>query len=290
MKRRQKFLLVGGDVRQAYLGRLLAARGAAVSSVGLERHPCGDCFSMETDLRGACAAADVILLPLPVMQGRGLLNAPLANAPYRITEVLDAVPAGKLVFGGSVSNMVQEMAKRRQLVVRDYLAQEELALRNAIPTAEGAIQIAMEELPVTIHSLNTLILGSGRIGSALAPRLAGLGARVTVSARRYEDFAKIAGAGYEYADTRALSGALSGYGLIINTIPATVLTAQLIAQCSPDVLIIDLASGDGGVEKDARDMRRTIHALSLPGKVAPLTAAEDICKTVEHMLKEERGR
>ena len=290
MKRQQSFVLVGGDIRQAHLGRMLVEKGARVTAVGLERHETGDWFPLTTDLHRACKGSDVVLLPLPVMRERGLLNAPLANAPFRIAEVLDTIPPGTLVFGGSVPHMVHEMATRRELIVRDYLAEEELALRNAIPTAEGAIQIAMEQLPVTIHALPVLILGCGRIGTALAQRLHALGADVTVSARRYEDFARISAMGWHAADTRALTGTLARYALIINTIPAEVLSCSLVAQCREDVLLMDLASGTGGVTKQARELRPFIHALSLPGRVAPVTAAADICETITHMLEEERKR
>lgn len=283
-------VLIGGDIRQAYLGKMLAERGEQVAAVGLERHEFGDWFPFESDLRSACANADVILLPLPVMQGRGLLNAPLANAPFRMTDVLDSIPAGATVFGGSVPRMVHEMAKRRQIKVQDYLAREELALRNAIPTAEGAIQIAMEQLPVTLHQLPVLIIGNGRIGNALAQRMAGLGAKVTVSARRHEDFARITGAGYRCANTKKLAGTLADYALIVNTVPAPVLTRALVSECREDVLIIDLASGTGGIAKGAQSLRKVIHALSLPGKVAPVTAAADICETVTHMLEEEHDQ
>ena len=287
MKQRQNVVLVGGDVRQGYLGKLLAERGMKVTAVGVERHGFGDWFPFVRDVREACAAADVVLLPLPVMRERGLLNAPLANVPFRMTDVLDDIPAGMPVFGGSVPQMVHDMAKRRELRIRDYLAREELALRNAIPTAEGTIQIAMEELPVTVHGLPVLVIGNGRIGSALAARLAGLGAKVTVSARKYEDFARIAGQGYAYVDTRRLAGTLEQYGLIVNTVPATVLTPALVSECRKDVLLIDLASGKGGIDPSAHSLRKCIHALSLPGKVAPVTAAADICETVTHMMEEE---
>lgn len=287
MNRQKHFVLVGGDIRQAYLGRMLAQRGQRVTAVGLERHEPGDWFPLAADLTQACRDADVVLLPLPVMRERGLLNAPLANAPFRIASVLDAISPGTLVLGGSVPRMVEEMARRRELIVRDYLAQEELALRNAIPTAEGAIQIAMEQLPVTIHALPVLIIGSGRIGTALAQRMHALGADVTVSARRHEDFARISSMGWRAADTRALTGTLASYALIINTVPAEVLSCALIAECREDVLLIDLASGEGGIAKPARTLRPCIHALSLPGRVAPVTAAADICETITHMLEEE---
>ncbi|MGM9631071.1 dipicolinate synthase subunit DpsA [Butyricicoccus sp.] len=285
MKHTLTFALAGGDVRQAYLGELLAADGAQVRTIGLERS------GTELEAGGAprtlFAEADVILLPMPVMGTRGRLNAPLANAPYKLTDVLDAIPAGKPVYGGSVPRMVRDMAARRGIEVQDYLEREELALLNAIPTAEGAIQIAMEELPVTLHGLPVLVIGAGRIGMALAPRLRGLGAHVTVSARRYDDFARLRSGGYHYLDTRRLAGQLHAFPLVINTVPSPVLTRRVLADCAPDALIIDLASGKGGIADDAGDLCRVIHALSLPGRVAPRSAAAAIYDTVCHMLEEE---
>ncbi len=75
---------------------------------------------------------------------------------------------------------------------------EELAVANAVPTAEGAIQIALEELPITLHGARALVIGYGRLGKALAQRLDGLGARVTVAARSWEAlaWAQSRGAGY----------------------------------------------------------------------------------------------
>lgn len=279
------FALVGGDVRQVYLGERLAADGAKVKTIGLERHDTG--MPTSSDLRALFAEADVILLPMPVMGVRGRLNAPLANAPYKLVDILDAIPAGKPVFGGSVPQMVTDMASRRGIDVRDYLQREELALLNAIPTAEGAIQIAMEELPVTLHELPVLIIGAGRIGSALAVRLHGLGAKVTVSARKYTDFARIRSAGYACMDTRQLTGRLSAFPLIVNTVPYPILTRTVLADCKPDALIIDLASGKGGTVSDAAEFCRVIHALSLPGRVAPRSAATAIYETICHMLEEE---
>ena len=285
MRHTLTFALAGGDVRQAYLGELLAADGAQVRTIGLERS------GTELEAGGAprtlFAEADVILLPMPVMGTRGRLNAPLANAPYRLKDVLDAIPAGTSVYGGAIPQTLYEPARRREIRLYDYLKQEELALLNAIPTAEGAIQIAMEQLPVTIHDLSVLVIGAGRIGSAVAMRLRGLGARVTVSARREADFARMYSAGYHCLDTRRLEGQLHAFPLIINTVPADILSRAVLADCAPDTLLLDLASGEGGVCEDAKNLCRVIHALSLPGKVAPKSAAAAIAQTVRHMLERE---
>ena len=210
--------IVGGDVRQVFLGELLAADGMRVGTVGLERHVCE--LPIFCDMAALFAEADVVLLPMPVTRDEMYLHAPLANAPYRLKDVLDAIPAGTSVYGGAIPQTLYEPARRREIRLYDYLKQEELALLNAIPTAEGAIQIAMEQLPVTIHDLSVLVIGAGRIGSAVAMRLRGLGARVTVSARREADFARMYSAGYHCLDTRRLEGQLHAFPLIINTVPA----------------------------------------------------------------------
>lgn len=284
MKHTLRAVLAGGDIRQVYLGQLLLQHGIQTQTVGLERETQ---LPICSDMREAFSNSDVIILPLPVTREKSRLNAPLANKPYPLTAVLDAIPANKPVYGGAVPKMVHDMAARRGIQVRDYLEREELALLNAIPTAEGAIQIALEELPVTLHDLSILILGAGRIGSALAPRLRGLGARVTVAARKHSDLARLYSEGYQTIHSEQLNGALHDFPLIINTIPYPILTRAVLADCQPEVCIIDLASGNGGIAEDAQNIRHVIHALSLPGRAAPKTAACAIYQTICHMLKEE---
>lgn len=160
---------------------------------------------------------------------------------------------------------------------------------NALPTCEGAIQLAMEETPHTIQGSKCLIIGNGRLGSLLAHKLQALGAHVTVSARNARDFAKIATAGLPSLDTRKLAGHLSGFDLIFNTVPAPVLGAAELSELTPPCLVMDLASLPGGVEAGAPVVSgcRIMHALSLPGKVAPLSAARAVRDTVLTMLTEE---
>lgn len=83
--------IVGGDVRQVFLGELLAADGMRVGTVGLERHVCE--LPIFCDMAALFAEADVVLLPMPVTRDEMYLHAPLANAPYRLKDVLDAIPA-----------------------------------------------------------------------------------------------------------------------------------------------------------------------------------------------------
>lgn len=161
---------------------------------------------------------------------------------------------------------------------------------NAVPTAEGALYLAMESTDHTLHGSRCLIIGYGRIGRLLADRLLSLGAEVTVSARKYGDLAWIQAWGCQSIQTGALTGQLDRFDLIFNTAPALILDGARLRETREDCVIIDLASAPGGVDRKAAQRldRQVICAPGLPGKVAPRTAAAAIRDSVYHIL-EERG-
>lgn len=284
MLRAKNIWVAGGDPRQAALAALLADDGHAVHTYALERgggRPC------EPSMAGA-DRADCVVLPLPAAGPDGRLNAPLAARPHGLEEVLNALRPGQLVCAGMADSTLERMAEERELVLRDYFAREELAVMNAVPTAEGAIQIAMEELPITLHDARVLVVGFGRLGRALAPRLRALGARVWVSARRYEQRAAAESMGLSADGVERLSDWLCSYDLVFNTVPAPVLGVEELAALKEGALVVDLASRPGGVDMDAAAALgvRVIWALSLPGKVAPVTSGRYIKHTVYHIMEE----
>lgn len=284
MLRAKNIWVVGGDPRQAALAALLADDGHSVHTYALER---GEGTRCEPSLAGA-DRADCVVLPLPAVGAEGRLNAPLSAREHRLAQVLDALRPGQLVCAGMAGAELERMAAERELLLRDYFAREELAVLNAIPTAEGAIQIAMEELPITLHDARALVIGFGRLGRALAPRLRALGARVWVSARRYEQRAAAEGMGLGSEGPDRLADWLCSYDLVFNTVPAPVLGVEELAALKEGALVIDLASRPGGVNLEAAAALgvRVIWALSLPGKVAPVTSGRYIKDTVYHIMEE----
>lgn len=290
MKKAVALAVAGGDERQVFLARLLHADGHEVSTYALERQILGEpALRVIHEPVRELHTMRAIILPVPVLQGEHHLNAPLSNAPHRIDDFLDALPSGMLVLGGAISPAVRTRAETNGLRLIDYLARDELAIRNAVPTAEGAIQIAMEELPITLHGARVLVVGNGRIGRALSRRLSCLGALVSVSARSNADFARIESNGLTALDTRTLAGNLTDFDAVFNTVPVRVIGLAELSELRPDCLIIDLASKPGGVDLTSAGKlgRKAIWALSLPGKVAPLSAAKAIRDTVYNILREE---
>lgn len=197
--------VIGGDERQVFLASLALADGHAVRTFALDRANI-EGAAVCSDAASCTEGADAVLLPVPVMQGDGLLRAPLARTETDVMQVLDAIPAGVPAFGGAVPFRLHARAVQCGVRLIDYLSREELAIRNAVPTCEGALQLAMEQTDCTIQGAHVLVIGAGRIGFLLAVRLHALGAQVTVAARSLRDRARIesrrpCGGGYGTACT-----------------------------------------------------------------------------------------
>ena len=79
---------------------------------------------------------------------------------------------------------------------------------------------------------------------------------------------------------------LPAFDTVVNTVPAQVLSAEVLARLRPESLIVDLASRPGGTDFEAarRLGHRAIHALSLPAACAPETAGEAVAQTVCEMI------
>ncbi|MDR0380695.1 MAG: dipicolinate synthase subunit DpsA [Oscillospiraceae bacterium] len=280
-----RFSLVGGDARQAGLAGLIAADGHAVSTFGVDAPAAGTPAETLADcLRGA----DCIVLPIPVTLDRGTLNAPALRCPPTAEEIWRAARPGQVLAGGRIPEALWRVGAERGAVVWDVLTREDFAARNAVPTAEGALQIAMENMPITLHGARCLVVGYGRIGKVLSRDLLSLGARVTASARRQADLAWIEIVGGRAVHTQALETVLGGCDVVFNTVPAPVLTEDRLKLLPPDCLCIDLASAPGGVDFDAahRLGLRCVWALGLPGKVAPRTAGLILRDTLYHIMTE----
>ena len=253
MERQKRFAVIGSDARQLAAGRALARAGYAVE--GPEE----------------IALADYILLPLPLDAAR----TPLA-------ELLRAARPGALALGGMLSEEAKAIAAE---------AGVELAIRNAIPTAEGCIGVLLAQRKRTLWGSAVLLLGFGPVGQAVGTRLAALGAHVTVAARRPAQRAQAESLGMQGAELARLARLAPAFDTVVNTIPAQVLTAPVLARLRPGSLIVDLASRPGGTDFDAaaRCGHKAIHALSLPAACAPETAGEIVARTVREMLREREG-
>ncbi|MCI8481629.1 MAG: dipicolinate synthase subunit DpsA [Clostridia bacterium] len=278
--------IVGGDLRIVKLAEMLRKEDYQVKTYALEKATQIQDTKVDT-LEECVKDADIVLGPLPLSTNEQLINAPFSEEKVQIDELINQI-AGKTFIAGSVKQEVYEMAEDKDITIFDILKREELAVLNAISTAEGAIQIAINETPKNLHGNNVLVLGFGRIGKILSKMLDGIGAKVACEARKTTDLAWIKAYGYEPINLIELKENLNRFDIIINTIPYTLLNREMLQEVKKDALIIDLASNPGGVDKQAvKELEIKFNwALSLPGKVSPVTSAEFMKETLLNMFKE----
>ncbi|MDP4153828.1 MAG: dipicolinate synthase subunit DpsA [Bacillota bacterium] len=289
MNNNTKFAVIGGDMRFISLAKGLAEKGFNVKIAGFETHvfdneklPSGDAYIIAKE-------ADVIVLPLTFSNDNENINAPFSDQKIDIATLFKNISSSSIVLAGKVDDYLADLARERNIKLFDYLDREEMSILNAVPTCEGALELAISEMPITLWESEVLICGYGRVGKMLAKNFDALGARVTVAVRSHKDSAWIRAYGYAAAGYRGLEEICDKFDLIINTVPSLVLDEKLLRAVKDDVLIIDLASKPGGVDFTAagRLRRKVIWALSLPGKVAPITAGRIIEETVVNIAEEE---
>ncbi len=287
---KNKLAVIGGDLRIAKLAIMLANDGNEVYVYGLEKSEeikkQKNIIQCDT-IRKAIDNVEIVIGPIPFSSNGNTINMPFSDKEITIREMMHNINA-KVLIAGSILPEVYEMANDEYIEIIDIMKREELAVLNTIATAEGTIQVAIENTNRILHGSEVLILGFGRIGKVLARKLAGLSVKVTCAARKDEDLAWIEAYGHKSLNINNLSENLRPFDIIINTVPHIVLTEQKLEYVRKDALLIDLASNPGGIDKKAIKDRnlKFVWALSLPGKVAPTTSAEFIKNTIYNILRE----
>jgi len=285
------YIVAGGDMRFPALAEQLSEK-YTVYTVGMDKQKisCEKAIFAES-LEDIPCPADCLILPLPVSSDGKTLNAPFSEKAVPLSQLADIVKDNGKVMGGMITPEVKEIFSVRGIEVTDYFKREELAVSNALATAEGALQIALEEQPTIISGSSILITGMGRISKALIRILSGFGAEITVCARKYSDlaWAQIYGCKTVMLSKLVESDALKKADIIFNTVPHIILTEPVLKECSRKCLIIDLASKPGGLDIQSAVQLglRIIWALSLPGKCAPVSSGRMIAQAIENILSEQ---
>ncbi|MBE6574631.1 MAG: dipicolinate synthase subunit DpsA [Ruminococcaceae bacterium] len=279
-----KIGIIGSDVRQSIVARELASAGATVYGYAVTEE---EGINICSSVKKCTSLSDIIILALPYSADSRYINCP--DSEIKITDFFNSIAEGKLVLAGKTDEYARRLCNERNIKLTDYFEYEELTLLNAVPTCEGALELAMRELDITIFDSKSLVLGYGRIGKILANHLAMLGSDVTVSARKSRDRTLAVINGHNSCDISEIQKRISQFDVVFNTIPSLIFNRELLEKTPNNTLIIDLASRPGGVDMNtAKAMgKRVIWALSLPGKVAPVSAGKIIFSTIMKILEEE---
>lgn len=291
LKKTEKIAFIGGDLRQIRAINKIAKCGISVKTFGFNEEATKkldasvEIAKTAEEIKNYC---NVNVLPLPYSTDGERINAPFSDNVMLINNIIKILPPKSLLLAGRCDEKLKTLSEICDLMLIDYFSREELMVLNAIPTAEGALQIAMEETPHTLHGAKCLVAGGGRIAKILAKMLDGIGAEVFVTARKRGDLALAEAFGYRNVPIWELDRHIDKFEVVFNTIPSMILDFHQLSKMRKSCLIIDLASKPGGVDFDAAQALgiKVIWALSLPGKVAPSTAGDIIASTILNILEE----
>ena len=273
--------IIGGDLRIVNLAKMLTNDNNTVYVYGLESKLRLEDFKNNkmflcNNLSEITENSNIIISSIPFSKDNENINAPFSTKQINIENTLENLKS-KTIIAGSLSKNILELAAKYNVKIIDIMKNEKLAILNAISTAEGTIQVIMENTDKILHGSNALILGFGRLGKVIANKLKMLSLNVTCAARKESDFAWMQAYGYKKLDINNLGKNLYNFDIIINTVPSLILDKDKLEYIK-NSLIVDLASKPGGVDFEYAKQKgiKTIWALGLPGKVAPFTSAEFI--------------
>ena len=284
--------MLGCDQREVGLAQALVDLGVDLHLVGFPKTgSLKKALHFEEPI-DAIRGARAVIAPMSNTDAEGQITANMINRgePIQLAQLIPLLPHKTPLLIGVAKPLIRGLATQYGLTLVEMAEIDEIAVLNSIPTAEGAIQVAMQNTPHTIHGSRCLVLGLGRCGTTLVQVLKGLGAVVTVGSRSAMDLARAVALSCEPLPLWAMSSKVD-FQLIFNTIPAMVLPRSYLRNLDPETVIVDIASGPGGTDFAAAEELGilAIHALSLPGKVAPKTAADILIKTIPHLLEKLLG-
>jgi len=253
-----RLAILGGDKRQHILYNLLKNEGCTVAKIPSYNN-------------------EIVIGPIPCSKDGVTLFQITPDPPIVIEELFSKMKENgcKLFIAGAIKENVREMAAMNSIEAIDLMDLDEVAIMNAVPTAEGAIAAAMENSDITLLGSRCLVLGYGRCGKILAHMLKGIGAIVSVEARNAVDEAFIKCLGLDFVALDMLKTRLKEFDFIFNTVPIMLLDRSTLQYLNPDCLVIDIASAPGGADFiAAKEMGiLALNLPGLPGKVAPKSAA-----------------
>jgi dipicolinate synthase subunit A len=268
------FAVIGGDRRSFFAAKRLREYGFETNLFGFENEKT---YDPSEKIR-----AEVALLPVPFSRDGVHLFAPESKEKILISDVLASVSEDALIFVGGANGIADHR-------ITDYAKREDFALMNAVPTAEGALMLALQNGKITVDGMSVAVIGFGRVARAVSRLFSAAGAEITVFARREQARAEVHILGYTAKPLSALTEYAHEYRLLINTVPAKIFERDTLMRIRKDALLMELASAPFGVDFEEAEALgvRTLLASGLPGKYFPETAGYAVAETVLNILREK---
>ena len=268
------FVITGADKRNLHLAASLHKKGYTVAFWNTD---------LQVDNIPYVTHDDLVATPC-------VLVLPLSTPAHQVLSALQNVCEGSFVFGGSIAADGVAYAAQHGITYTDILDDETFCIKNAIPTAEGIIKEAIAGTDRTLSGMHVIVMGYGRVGQATCRLLLALGAKVKAFTPSIKERAWARVYGVQTLPLEKVSAHIGAALLVINTIPALVLTKAELESAHRQALIIDIASGAGGIDfTAAQELGLRAKLLrGIPGVDAPVSAAQYIEESIMNTLAQKK--
>ena len=217
-----------------------------------------------------------------VFSKNGEITGSSSNKKMSVETLFQEMTKEQILFGGCINEEIRHECEQKEIKAFDFMKMDDVAIYNAIATAEGAIMEAIKMQPINLHKSRCLVLGYGRCAKVLAAKLKGMDAQVTVCARNKTARSLAKSFGLEVMDFTELKRRICQYDHIFNTVPKQILKEDILRKISKESCIIDIASYPGGTNHQMAEKLGICAKLcpSLPGIYSPKSSGIMLAKKV----------
>lgn len=214
-------VFLGGDARHLEIIRSFTDLDANVAVIGYEDlHEQLHEVQHSKLTREVLRNADVLILPVVGTDDHGRVESSFSSETLLLNkEYMSCLPKHAKVCTGIAKSYLRNLCAELEIDLIELFSRDDVAIYNSIPTAEGALMMAIQQTEITIHGSRCMVLGLGRIGLTLASMLQRLGAHVKAGVQKPEQFARAWEMGIEPFYTKDLYDEGVNVDIIFNTVP-----------------------------------------------------------------------
>ena len=272
----KKIHVLGGDKRAYFAAEKLVRNGFDVTLCGFDKWLSCKRGISKTNI-SSMGKADILLLPVKYSNDGVNIYAPYSSQPLKIREIKNI---SEKIYLGCCDEHILSIAEAAQII--DYMQDEAFARINAALTAQAAYSVIFGKTNVAPCESGVLIIGAGRIGTALYKILHSCDCNVFLTSRKTDK-------NRDYLNTSEITDYISDFDIVVNTVPHLVLGQEEISKMKEGSFIVDLSSHPHGVDFAAcsKYKIRSYIELGLPGRFFPCSAGNAIADVILGELKVE---
>ena len=284
------FSIIGGDDRQAYMADKLSEMNFKIITYEIKLKTSNEKIKQANSIKEALKHSKNVICPIPFTRDNVSFVNQVKNFSLSIQEFKDNLTSTHRVFGGCIPDDFVKFAGKRNIFLYDYMKNESFVIFNAIATAEAAIAQAILNSPVNMHSSKCLVLGFGRCGKLIANKLKNLCKTVAICTRNENDRALADAYGYDTFDLFMLKRNIKDFNYIFNTIPATILTKELVENISKYAFILDITGSGVDLKESLKKSTNLKVSLAIPGKFKPKSSADALTNLTLQIINDIKSK